>query len=259
METTKITLRTLKTFINKNRENLYINCKSSFDGMVDCVMPVENSGFMEAKIDPLESTRDNTLGVRGAWFVFQSRDYFTTYDDGTYTGYEISNCCGHFILAIPKGLAPVDPDETPKQKEIRLLTELYKMHGYFADEFYAGDLDKMTSNIESDFPVFMNTAPDNRYQSEKTQRESSDNAYNELWKKHDACLTSLESLERVNAEMKEKLDRILDSFVTRNWEQSPYTLDYTFFSEREIITAKLNNNVTLDAEEIKFVQHLMNK
>lgn len=102
METSKITLRTLKTFINKNRENLYIDCKSSFDGMVDCVMPCETRGFTPAEPTETEAMRDNSLGIRGAWFVFQGRDYFTAYDDGNFAGYEISNSCGSFILAVPK-------------------------------------------------------------------------------------------------------------------------------------------------------------
>ena len=103
METSKITLRTLKSFINKNRGDLYINCKSHFDGMVDCVMPVENPGFSKAAVNTDNpDITENSLGIRGAWFVFRGRDYFTAYDDGNFAGYEISNSCGSFILAVPK-------------------------------------------------------------------------------------------------------------------------------------------------------------
>ena len=92
----KITLATIKAFIRKS-ENLYINERSRFDGMVDCVMPSKNQGFDKAL--PTERHMTNTHGVHGAWFVGQSRDYFTAYNDGTFQGFAVSNCCGSFILA----------------------------------------------------------------------------------------------------------------------------------------------------------------
>jgi hypothetical protein len=92
----KITLATVKSFIRKT-ENLYINERSKFDGMYDCVMPIENDGF--SKAEKTDRHLDNTHGVHGAWFVGQSRDYFTPYNDGKFQGYEIYNCCGKFILA----------------------------------------------------------------------------------------------------------------------------------------------------------------
>lgn len=98
--TKKITLATVKSFVKKNRNGLYIRVGSRFDGMNDCVMPV-NGGFSPAKES---GNTENTLGIAGAWFVRDSRDWFTPYDDGTFTGYEVSNCCGNFILAIKKGV-----------------------------------------------------------------------------------------------------------------------------------------------------------
>jgi hypothetical protein len=92
----KITLATVKAFIRKSND-LYINERSRFDGMVDCVVASENSGFDKAL--PTERHLSNTHGVHGAWFVGQSRDYFTAYNDGVFQGYEVYNCCGKFILA----------------------------------------------------------------------------------------------------------------------------------------------------------------
>lgn len=99
--TKKITLATVKKFIRENKDKLYINVKSSFDGMTDCVESL-NGGFVKA----LETTDhlDHTQGIKGAWFVGQSRDYFTKYDNigGDMTGIEVSNSCGSFVLAIHK-------------------------------------------------------------------------------------------------------------------------------------------------------------
>lgn len=93
----KTTKATIKSFVRKNSDNLLINVKSSFDGMIDgCAY--YNDGFQ--KVQPDEGNERNTLGISGAWFVNGSRDYFTPYNENGFTGYEVSNCCGHFILAI---------------------------------------------------------------------------------------------------------------------------------------------------------------
>jgi hypothetical protein len=97
----KITLSTVKSFIRKNSENLFINVNASFDGMQDCVTSV-NGGFTIAKADDREWNKRNTLGVSGAWFVGSSRDYFSAYETESMTGIEVWNCCGKFILAINK-------------------------------------------------------------------------------------------------------------------------------------------------------------
>lgn len=95
----KITRATLKSFIKKNRSNLCLKVESDFNGMTDCVERVEDN------FSPItESTRNetNTLGINGVWLVGDSRDYFSSYDNGVYTGIECYNCCGSFILAIKK-------------------------------------------------------------------------------------------------------------------------------------------------------------
>lgn len=105
--TKKPTLATVKSFIKNNRNDLLINVKSSFDGMDDCVRQLYD-GFNFAKADKTQSLNsdyhDRTQGIQGAWFVGSSRDYVTKYETDSLTGYDISNCCGHFILAIKKEL-----------------------------------------------------------------------------------------------------------------------------------------------------------
>ena len=98
----KITIATVKAFIRKHPE-AQIRVNSDFDGMIDCV-----SGNPHAQWFPLEE-RDaehrfdqNTLGYKGLWFVGYSRDYPAPYDDGVMTGYEVTNSCGCWTVAIPR-------------------------------------------------------------------------------------------------------------------------------------------------------------
>ena len=97
MKAKKITLATIKSFIRKNNNNLYINVKSRFDGMHDCCMP-QNDVFVEVR--KTDSHLDRTLGIQGAWFVGSSRDYFYPYNKNGFIGYQISNCCGRFVLVV---------------------------------------------------------------------------------------------------------------------------------------------------------------
>jgi len=99
MKTRKITLATVKSFIRKNRTNLLINVKSEFDGMIDGKQ-IRNDGFIKAT--ETDKHFERTLGISRAWFVGDSIDYFTAFENETLTGIEVSNCCGHFILAIEK-------------------------------------------------------------------------------------------------------------------------------------------------------------
>lgn len=95
-KTPKITKTTIKSFIKRYADKLYIKQLNHFDGMVDCVMPVNNSEFEFAGISKKPSNYN--LGVDGAYFVGDSRDYFTAYQDSEYVGYEVSNCCGNYLL-----------------------------------------------------------------------------------------------------------------------------------------------------------------
>lgn len=98
--TKRITLATVKSFIKKNEGKLFVNPKSHFDGMVDCVMPNENSGFKPAQ--PSYTPRENNFNMQGVWFVFGGGDSYTPYDDGKFQGFDVYNCCGNFIIAVEK-------------------------------------------------------------------------------------------------------------------------------------------------------------
>lgn len=102
METTKqkrITLATVKSFIRKNDGRIHINVKSRFNGMIDG-LEFNNDGF--SKAEKTEWNQEYTLGIAGAWFVGSSRDRFSDFDDGKYSGIRVSNACGSFILATQK-------------------------------------------------------------------------------------------------------------------------------------------------------------
>jgi len=99
----KVTMATIKSFVKKNNGKLFIKCKSHFDGMVDCVMPVENDGFTPAMQDGYkveDAWFRRTLGIQGAWFVGESRDYFTYFEKDGFKGYEVYNACGSFEIAV---------------------------------------------------------------------------------------------------------------------------------------------------------------
>jgi hypothetical protein len=97
--TAKPTMATLKNFIKKNKNNLFVNVLSEFDGMVDGV-ETRTAGFLPAK--PTTYVVDHTLGIDGIYCVGRSRDYIKTYDDAKFNGYSVSNSVGHFVVAIKK-------------------------------------------------------------------------------------------------------------------------------------------------------------
>ena len=100
----KITKATFKAFVRKNEGKIFINCKSSFDGMVDCVMPLEG-GFVPLQRDDRDygdTVSKATLGYNGIWLVNGSRDWYGAYENENYTGIEVCNCCGAFIVVIKK-------------------------------------------------------------------------------------------------------------------------------------------------------------
>ena len=98
---TKITRATIKSFIKREAKNgnLYVKQKSTFDGMVDCVMPTADNF---KKVDAINEDNKNTLGIAGLWLVGSSRDYFSTYEDNDFIGWQVYNCCGASIVAMKR-------------------------------------------------------------------------------------------------------------------------------------------------------------
>ena len=99
----KITLTTIKKFIKENKGKIYIKNISHFNGMTDGIDNCENQNFYlseQTEIKQKQYGRDNTLGLKGAYFVFDTRDYFNTFNENNFKGFTISNCIGHFVIAI---------------------------------------------------------------------------------------------------------------------------------------------------------------
>lgn len=96
----RITMATIKSFIKKNHGNLFLNIKSSFNGMVDGCDYHKGSQF-EA-VEHTESFSNNKLGVQGAWFVRDGGDLLRAYEDEQFIGFDVYNCCGSFIIAVKK-------------------------------------------------------------------------------------------------------------------------------------------------------------
>ncbi len=100
MNNKKITLATVKSFIKKNSESIYVKLDSSFDGMIDGLNWNKDASFIKSEID-LHHPK-HTLGIKGAWFVGSSRDYFYNFENENFLGIKVSNSCGQFYLAIKK-------------------------------------------------------------------------------------------------------------------------------------------------------------
>jgi hypothetical protein len=98
----RVTAATIKSFMARELKNgnLWVKVQSTFDGMVDCVMPTHQTEFHPAQPSILSPA--HTLGVKGIWLVGESRYYFTAYEDDDFIGYEVSNCCGSFIIVSPR-------------------------------------------------------------------------------------------------------------------------------------------------------------
>ena len=98
LKTKKITLATLKSFINKNE--VYIKMESSFDGMSDMIEYDKNAKYMPAQ--KTDNNVKNTLGLNGLWLVGSSRNYFRYFEDENFYGIDVTNCCGSSLIAVKK-------------------------------------------------------------------------------------------------------------------------------------------------------------
>ena len=98
-KTKKITRATIKSFVKKNFNNLYIKNLTEFDGMQDMTVANKNAEFRKAV--PTQRDFNYTLGVDGA-YVLPNRNLFDPFENENYVGYNVWNCCGEFVIAIKK-------------------------------------------------------------------------------------------------------------------------------------------------------------
>lgn len=118
----RITKATLKSFIRKNADRLFIRNLSDFDPMVDGVRQCDGNGFRPVAIDAAKASSSHTFSIAGVWLVGQSRDYFNSYSKDGFEGIEVYNSCGNFMLAVQ-----VDAKITPliEREEVLTMTKYY--------------------------------------------------------------------------------------------------------------------------------------
>jgi hypothetical protein len=111
--TKKITIATVKAFIRRAKAagTLLVRCDSSFDGMTDCVERNRDAHFFAP-----QEARDhgNNMGLQGIYFVGQSGNWCSAFDDGDHAGFKVSNCCGSWVVAVKK----VAPTAAEKNAQI---------------------------------------------------------------------------------------------------------------------------------------------
>ena len=111
-------MATVKSFIKKNADNLYVKKLSAFDGMID--------GAADVVDDFKKVSPEQALGFQGVYVVGSSRNYISKYEDDTFEGFDIYNCCGSGILAKRKIIIDNAENAIEKSKEIiNEITEIY--------------------------------------------------------------------------------------------------------------------------------------
>lgn len=123
-----------------------------------------------------------------------------------------------------------------KEQEIKALTELVEMDGYFSDHF-KGDLETMIGNIKNDFPIELGA----KFNLTEEQRQRSER---ELKKKHrDEIIDLCDTLLCINAETgnERAYERVVDKLG----------LDFVIARKRQI-------GLELTNKEIDYLVGLLN-
>lgn len=105
----KITKSTLKAFINKAFENLFVKVESDFDPYTDCLENIKKP-WKKATIDNDSGSQKYTLGINDIWIT--SSTNYRIYKDNTFIGIYWFNCCGSGMVAVKQ------TDLTPHLKKL---------------------------------------------------------------------------------------------------------------------------------------------
>lgn len=116
----KVTMATIKSFIRKNGDNLFVKIKTSFDGMTDGIEEV-NSDWKSVK-------QEDAIGFNGVYCVGHSRDCIREFETDTHKGFAVSNCCGSGIIAIEKEV--VETTRIATQQDFKAGNTLIDSEGY---------------------------------------------------------------------------------------------------------------------------------
>lgn len=95
----KFTMASVKSFVRKNKGNLKIKTKATFDGMVDGCVYDHKASFVPVIETSLHE--QHTLGMAGAWFVGGGRDLVDPILSGDkVVGFKCFNSCGSFEVMV---------------------------------------------------------------------------------------------------------------------------------------------------------------
>ena len=148
--TKKITMATVKSFVKKNEGQIYVKVSSSFNGMTDCVEMIEDGFSLATPNDRANINMAHTLGIVGAWFVGNSRDYLQAFEDKNYKGFYVSNCCGSFTIAIKIQ----NPNELNATQIDGVLMEWHEGNGEFDGKTYT-DLEILQNDLKQIYLDFV--------------------------------------------------------------------------------------------------------
>lgn len=99
---TKITKSTVKSFIKKNISDLYMKEFTYFNGMTD---GIDNVPEIRNRFITLTESSRAALGVETTYnspSFFESHNSIEPVEGENFTGFEITNCCGRYIIAARK-------------------------------------------------------------------------------------------------------------------------------------------------------------
>lgn len=92
----KITRTTVKSFIRRHRNHLFVMSISYFDGQEDAHMEVDEPEFLPVEVSDVN--HPDTLGVDGVYFRMKTS--FKAYSADGFEGYVVSHSGAYFVLAV---------------------------------------------------------------------------------------------------------------------------------------------------------------
>jgi len=96
----RITRATLKSFIKRNKVNIFVKVVSDFDGMTDMVEHRKDAQFKQ--IEVLDEKLKQSFGFIMDGVFITGRDWFKHYEDENFYGIELYNSTGTSIIAVKK-------------------------------------------------------------------------------------------------------------------------------------------------------------
>jgi hypothetical protein len=98
----KPTLATVKAFMRRNADNLYVQNLGDYNGMYDAFEYYRGDRPFRSVAGLYNPNKPKDFGI-GVWFVSGAgRNAVRPYSYDGYEGYSVSNCCSDFVVAVKK-------------------------------------------------------------------------------------------------------------------------------------------------------------